>query len=148
MRAVLSWFVSGWQQLALGLALVVGLSGWAYVQGRVDGGNAVLAGEARGNAEALAVFKGETRAVIAGATKDAFADFDAKLQIMGRVTNDLAHQQEITHANTQTLADAMRGRFSLTPAERLRLECVRRPSDSRCDAAGSADQTVRPAIPQ
>jgi len=67
---------------------------------------------------------------------------------MGQVTNDLAHQQEITHANAQTLADAMRGRFSLTPDERLRLECVRRPSDSRCDAAGGADQTVRPAVPQ
>lgn len=148
MRTVFSWFVSGWQQLALGLALVVALSGWAYVQGRVDGSNAILAGEAKGNAEALAVFKGETRTVIEGATKGAFADFDAKLQIMGQVTDDLAHQQEITHANTQTLANAVRGRFSLTPDERLRLECVRRPSDSRCDAAGSADQTMRSAVPQ
>jgi len=61
MRAVLSWFVSGWQQLALGLALVAGLSGWAYVQGRVDGSNAILAGEAKGNAEAACRLQGRNQ---------------------------------------------------------------------------------------
>ena len=139
MKALLSWFVSGWQQLALGLALVTALSGWAYVQGRIDGGNAILAGETKDKAEALAGFKSQTKTVVVGATKGAFADFDAKLQIMGQVTDNLAQQYEITHANAQTLADAMRGRFSLTAAERLRLECVRRPSDGRCGAAAGAN---------
>jgi len=148
MRAILSWFVLGWQQLALGLALVVGLSGWAYVQGRADGGNAILAAEAKGNAQALEIFKGQTKTVIADATKDAFADFNAKLGVMGTVAKQLSTQQEIAHANVVTLSDAMRGRFSLSPSERLRFECIRRPADPRCVSASPADATVRSAVPQ
>lgn len=148
MKALVSWFTSGWQQLLLGLVLVTGLSGWAYVQGRIDGGNAVLAGEAKANAKALEIFKGETKEVIASATKDAFADFNQKLGVMGQVADQLSQQQEIAHANVLTLSDAMRGRFSLSPSERMRLECIRRPTDPRCIVADSTGAPVRSSVPQ
>lgn len=145
--AVKSWIMGGWQQLALGLALVMIVGGAAYIRGHSDGENSVLAGEAKANAQALATFKSETKDMLAKAAADAFTDFKAKIDAMSKIVDQLKHEQEVSHANADALAAAMRGRFTLSPDERVRLECIRRPSDARCNAAGASVPSVRPAVP-
>ena len=146
LKTFFGWFTAGWQQLLLGLALVGVCSGLAYIRGHADCENAILAGEAKANAQALVTFQGAVNGMVDKAGKDAFADFDARLATMGKVANTLSHDQEVSHANAQTLATALRGRFTLSPDERLRLECIRRPADARCAAPAAA--AVRSAIHQ
>jgi len=144
-KTVWGWVSGGWQQLVLGLAITAAVSGWAYVQGRIDGGNTILAGQTKAYADALKDFRGSVDGMVKQATDDAFSDFDDRLQSIDRVANDLRNMEVIQNANAQKLAGAMRGRFVLTADERLRFECVRRPADARCAAAPSP--TVRAAVP-
>lgn len=139
MRTILGWFSAGWQQLAFGLALVGICSGFAYTRGHTDGENAILASETKAYATALTNFHGKVDTMVAKASADAFKDFDARMTAMQTMTAQLSHDQEIINANAQTLAGALRGRFALTPGDRLRFECIRRPADARCaTAAGTA----------
>jgi hypothetical protein len=44
-------------------------------------------------------------------------------------------RRRFASANGRALSAALRGRFVLSPDERVRLECLRRPDDPRCTAA-------------
>jgi len=143
--AIGSWFAGGWQQLVAGVALTAVVSAGAFFYGVSVGKDAVLAGEAKSAKQSLEVFRGEVDTMIAKAANDAFGDFDDRLQALDQTTQNLREIGARQNDNAQALASTLRGRFVLSPDERLRFECIRRPLDARCTAATGA--TMRTAVP-
>jgi len=144
-KSIIGWLTAGWQQLAVMAAVVVAASGVSLVYGIDVGRNAVLAGEAKANAEALRSFKSRVDDMLAEASRQITDDFNARLRALDDVAGKLRKNEEVSNANAEALGHALRGRFVLTPDERLQFECIRRPADPRCTATPGAP--VRAAVP-
>jgi|WetSurMetagenome_2_1015567.scaffolds.fasta_scaffold339761_3 hypothetical protein len=144
-QAVSGWVMGGWQQLVTGIAVAAIASAATFVMGINLGKDIVLAGEAKAAKQSLEVFRGEVDTMISKATVDAFGDFDDRLKALDQTTQTLNEIGARQNDNAKALAGTLRGRFVLSPDERLRFECIRRPLDARC--ASTSGQTVRPAVP-
>lgn len=125
----------------LGIVAWLGTGVASYLQGRADGYDKRIATEHSADEARLKAFDKKLNAMLAQAAAGAFADFNRRAATLDRVATQLEHDQEIANENANRLANAMRGRFVIHPAERLLYECIRRPRDPRC--AGSPDSAVR-----